>query len=400
MSTWGSTKLADTSRTMEPESTSRRPPGGRLLTGRVSEWGELIELLSERHGLTVIVSDPWSGTSALLEEAVDEVETPAILVDARRCQDALDLAMGIADGAVTALDADASAWWLGAAPPNSTAGLRLSRTLSAQGVDLDDLRHGSGLGDQRLREAVELLVALAGEAPKLVIDHLGRMLATMRASEAREILDVLRAVRQQHRELDLVLVDHPGGPIATAIPDEDHPLYLAGRLLRFRRPTPERIVGDLAITRPMVDVGVELLRTAAELAAGVPELIWKAIDLAPREGDDPASRALAGWNALREASEGSVRREWDLLRRVHPSAQAVAAAMSLGLKPHSIPAASKSVGDALNRLRDVGLAWQPEERAWLLADPLLAAWARRNAPPWMTRRSGYARVLESRRGLD
>ena len=392
-------KLAGTSRTMEPEAAPRRLTSGRLLTGRVSEWGELLELLSERHGLTVIVSDPWSGTSALLDEAIREVETPAILVDARRCGDALDLAMAIADSAVGALDADASAWWLGAAPPGSTAGLRLSRRLSEQGVDLDDLRHGSGLGDRRLREAAELLVALADGPPKLVIDHLGRMLATMRASEAREILDILRALRQRHHELDLILVDHPGGPIATALPDEDHPLYLAGRSLRFRRPTPERIVGDLSITRPMVDVPIELLRVAAELAAGVPELTWKAIDAAPEGDADPASRALAGWNALREASEGSVRREWDLLRRVHPSAQSVAAAMGLGLKPHSVPAAGKSVNDALNRLRDVGLAWQPEARAWALADPLLGAWARRNAPPWMTRRSGYARVLESRRGL-
>jgi len=383
--------------TMGPEAELSRLPTGRLLTGRVSEWGEVLELLSERHGLTVIVSDPWSGTSALLEDAVHEVGSPAILVDARRCSDALDLAMAIADGAVETFDAEASAWWLGAAPPNSTAGLRLSRSLSEQGVDLDDLRHGSGLGDQRLRDAIELLVALASEPAKLVIDHLGRMLSAMRASESRVILDVLRAALQQHRELDLIVVDHPGGPVATALPDEDHPLYRAGRSLRFRRPTPERIVGDLIITKPMVDVQVELLRAAAELAAGVLELTWKAIDLAPRTGSDPASRALAGWNALRDASEGSVRREWDLLRRVHPSAQSVVAAMSLGLKPHSVPAASKSVSDALNRLRDVGLVWQPEQRAWLLADPLLGAWARRNAPPWMTRRSGYARIVESRR---
>lgn len=383
---------------MELETTPRRLTSGRLLTGRVAEWGELLELLSDRHGLTVIVSDPWSGTSALLDEAVREVENPAILVDARRCGDALDLAMAIADSAVATLDTDASAWWLGAAPANSTAGLRLWRRLSEQEVDLDDLRHGSGPGDRRLREAVELVVALADEPPKLVIDHLGRMLATMRASEAREILDVLRALRQRHRDLDLILVDHPGGPIATALSDEDHPLYRAGRSIRFRRPTADRIVGDLIIVKSLVDVQAELLRAAAELAAGVPELMWKAIDAAPAAGADPASRALAGWNALREASEGSVRREWDLLRRLHPSAQTVTAAMSLGLKPHSMPVASKSVNDALNRLRDVGLAWQPEERAWVLADPLLAAWARRNAPPWMMRRSSYARVVESRRG--
>jgi hypothetical protein len=94
--------------------------------------------------------------------------------------------MAIADSAVGALDADASAWWLGEAPPNSTAGLRLSRSLNEQGVDLDGLRHGSGPGDRRLREAVELLVTLADEPPKLVIDHLGRMLSTIRASDARK----------------------------------------------------------------------------------------------------------------------------------------------------------------------------------------------------------------------
>jgi hypothetical protein len=383
--------------TMEPEAPGRLPVG-RLLTGRLTEWGEVLNLLSEPHGLTVIVSDPWSGTSALLEAAVPEADA-AVLVDARRCADALDLAMAIADAAVASMDADASAWWLGTAPPNTAAGLRLWRTLSEQGVDLDELRHGSGRGEDRLREAIELLVALAADPPTLAIDHLGRMLATMRDLEGRAILDVLRALRQRHAELDLVLVDHPGGPVATALSDEDHPLYLAGHAIRLRRPTPERIVGDLVITRPATDVPVELLRVAAELAAGVPELTWKAIDLAPHSGADHGSRALAGWNALRDATEGSVRREWDLLRRVHPSAQSVAAAMSVGLKPHSVPAASKSVNDALNRLRDVGLAWQPEARAWVLADPLLSGWARKNAPPWMLRRSGYARVVESRQGL-
>jgi LmbE family N-acetylglucosaminyl deacetylase len=385
---------------MEPEAAAAREPSARLLTGRVVEWQELLDRLSERHGLTVIVSDPWSGTSALLEAAIRAVDTPAVLVDARRCADALDLAMAVADGAVGALARDANAWWLGIAPPSSTEGLRLWRMLSQQGVDLDGLRLGHGHGDQRLREAVELLVALGVESPTLVIDHLGRMLATMRRREAREILDVLRSLRQRHNELDLILIDHPGGAIATALYDHDHPLYLAGRALHFRRPTPQRVVGDLAITRPTTDVSIDLLRVATELAGGVPELTWKTVDLAPRAGRDDASRALAGWNALRDASEGTVRREWDLLRRVHGSAQSVVAALSLGLKPHTGPAASKSINDALNRLRDVGLAWQPEERTWALADPLLAAWARRNAPPWMARRSGHARVVESRRGRD
>lgn len=384
---------------MEPETTERPMPSGRLLTGRVSEWGELLGALDERHGLTVIVSDPWSGTSALLKEAVRERQGTIVLVDARRCGDALDLAMAIADAGVAAMAPDASAWWLGDAPPSSAEGLRLWRALSTDGVDLDELREGSGSGDQRLRDAVDLVVALASQPTTLVVDHLGRMLATMRSHEALELLEVLRALRQRHHDLDVMLVDHPGGRIATALRNETHPLYLAGHVLRFRRPTPDRIVGDLSVTRPETDVPIELLRAAADLAAGVPELTWKSLDLAPRAGSDHASRALAGWNALRQATEGSVRREWDLLRRVHGSAQSVVAAISVGLKPHTIPAASKSVNDALNRLRDVGLAWQPEERAWAVADPLLSAWARRNAPPWMVRRTNYARVVESRRGF-
>ncbi len=52
--------------------------------------------------------------------------------------------------------------------------------------------------------------------------------------------------------------------------------------------------------------------------------------------------------------------------------QTIVSAVSLDLKPHSLPLASKTVDDALNRLRDVGLAWQPAERSWAIADPLLS----------------------------
>ncbi len=135
-----------------------------------------------------------------------------------------------------------------------------------------------------------------------------------------------------------------------------------------------------------------MLRTAAELAAGVPALIWRTVDIAPRTGKH-AVRATAGWQRLREMTSPSVGQPWDLLRRVHPSAQTLVAAISLGLAPHSIPAASKTAADGLNRLRDVGVAWQPESRRWAIADPLLAAFARQHAPPWVKRRRAYARHL-------
>jgi len=380
---------------MAPESPTHPIPDGQLLTGHVVEWGELLSVLAERRGLTVLVADPLSGTSALLAAALTENAQPHLLVDARRCADALDLAMAIADAAVAALAPEATAWWLGAASPSSTAGLRVWRSLSEHGVDVDGLRHGGGRSTQRLREALDLTVTLATGPVVLAIDHLGTMLATLRATHAREILGDLRAVRQRASHLDLVLVDHPRGRITDALGDAGHPLYRAGERLRLPRAEPGRFIDDLIITKPLVDTPFQLLRAAAEIAAGVPALTWQIVALAPSEGDDDA-RAVAGWQTLRRANATSVRQQWDLLRRVHPAAQTTVCAVSLDFKPHSLPLASKTVDDALNRLRDVGVAWQPAERSWAVANPLLAAYAREHAPPWALRRRSSARVVSTR----
>jgi hypothetical protein len=361
-----------------------------MLTGHVAEWGELLNVLQHRRGLTVVCADPWSGSSPLLAGALAESGGAHVLADARRCTDALDLAMTIADSAVASLTPDAYGWWVGDAPPNSAAGLRVWRSLSLQGVDLDGIRLGEGRGPDRLLEAVELVAALADGPGTLAIDHLGVMLANTRGAAGREILSLLRTGRQRHPELDLILVDQPTGVVSDALGDSRHPLYHAGERLRITRPTPDRFISDLMITRPMVQEPVPMLRAAAEIAAGVPALIWRIVDHAPAEGEHTA-RAVAGWQALRDATAPSVRQEWDLLRRVHPAAMSLVSAISLGLPPHSIPAASKSVDDGLNRLRDVRLAWQPEPRRWAIADPLLAAYARQYAPAWATRRSAYGR---------
>jgi hypothetical protein len=374
---------------------NQRIPNGQLLTGHVAEWNELLLLLEERRGLTVIVADPLSGTSALLAGALEHNALPSVLVDTRRCANPLDLAMAIADGAITALAPDASAWWMGAAPPSSTAGLRVSRLLNKHGIDLQALRSGEGQDVSRLLEALELTTALADAPVTVAIDHLGYMLANLRGTAGREILGGLRAARQQTSNSDLLLVDHPDGPISQALNDQQHPLYRAGERLRIRRPTPTRIVEDLAITRPLVKTPAALLRGAAELADGVPALTWQAIAMAPSEGENPG-RALSGWEALRRSTTVSVRREWELLRRVHPAAQTIVGAISVGLKPHNAPAASKTVDDGLNRLRDVGMAWQPAERTWAIADPLLSAYAREHAQPWALRRSSFARIRARR----
>jgi len=368
------------------DSTVLRTGNAEVLTGRLAEYQELLDVLAERPGLTVISADPWSGTSALLATAVSELDGAALVVDARACNNSLDLAMAVADRAVSAFIPDAGWWWTDGAPPAGAASLRLSRTLSEKGIELDGLRLGVGPGERRLSEAIELMLALAAGDVMLAIDHLGLMLSALSGRDARQLLGELRAARQAHTGLDLVLVQHPDGLAGAALADSTHPLYRAGLLLRIRRANPRRFVDDLAITRPWTDVRADLIGAAAELAAGVPALTWRVVDLAPSSGEDEHARALAGWRLLQRMTATTTARQWDLLRRVHPLAQSVVAAMSVGLRPHAVPANSKSVNDALGRLRELGMAWQPERRRWALSDPLLEAWVGDHAPPWTAHR--------------
>lgn len=351
-----------------------------VLTGHLSAYQGLIDLLAERPGLVVVDGDPWSGTSALLAAATDSLEVAYMWCDARPCSDGVDLAMAIADAAVAGLAPDAVGWWLGSAPPASTTGLRVAKAASPLGLDLEGLQRGAGPAPRLLSDAIELVVALDPEAA-LVIDHLGLMLSAMSPSDARELLGVLRAAHQRHPGLDLILVEHSGGTMSKALADHDHPMFRAGEPVHIRRPAPARFIGDLAVTRAWTDVPGELLGAAAELTAGVPALTWQVIELAHGEAE-----ALPGWRRLRRATAPSTRRQWDLLRRVHPLAQSVVAAMAVGLRPHSVAANAKSINDALNRLRGLGVVWQPEERRWSLGDPLLRSWVRENAPPWALRR--------------
>jgi len=356
------------------------------LTGRLAEYQELLDVVSQRPGLTVISADPWSGTSGLLATAYQPL-SPMALVDARRAADTLDLAMAIADAAVMSFAPQASSWWTYAASPANVDGMRIARSVSEYGVDLDALRLGSGNALARLRDAITLTVSIANEKPLLTIDHFGELLAAIGGAETRKLLSELRTARQEHADLDILLVEHPGGPIERALRSREHPLYQAGHVLRFRRPEPQRFINDLVITRGVTDVAIDLLGAAAELASGVPGLTWRIIELAPDdETSNGQSRAYLGWQALRRATEPAYAHMWDMLRRIHGSAQAVVAAMSVGLGPYETPLADKTVHDCLNRLRDVGLVWQPRKRQWTISDPLLSAWAKEHGPSWTLHR--------------
>lgn len=110
--------------------------GAEVLTGHLAEYGELLDQFAERPGLVVVAAEPWSGASDLLVAATEALEGTYVRCDARPCSDSLDLAMAIADAAVTSLAPDASEWWMDLAPPASAAGLSLSRVAKSAGLDL------------------------------------------------------------------------------------------------------------------------------------------------------------------------------------------------------------------------------------------------------------------------
>lgn len=355
------------------------------LIGRMDDFRALRELLVEWPGVTVLSSDPWSGASQLLAAVAEHLDAPCVLVDARSSSSPLDLAMEIADTAVSTLGEEAAAWWTDGGPMPSGAGLRLARELSTKHVDLQNLRHGAGEWPDRLTDAIELLLTLADGPVTLFVDHAGLLLSALPPDEARELLGLFRALCQRHTRLDLVLVEHRDGHAASALTDSGHPLFHAGQQVPLRRPNRNRYVLDLRALRLQDDPTYGVLPAAAELACGVPALTWQIAELAgPSMSLD--ERALDGWTRLKQMAAPSIAREWDLLRRVHPLAQSVVAAIACGLGPHAVNANSKSVTDALRRLRDLGMAWQPGPRSWMLSDPLLTSWVSDHPPPWVTRR--------------
>lgn len=359
------------------------------LAGRLAEYHELRDTLVERPGLTVLSADPWSGTSSLLNAVASGLGRSFVLADARSSADALDLATVIADGAVRRFARSAAAWWVRDAPMPSAAGLRLARSLNAQGIDYEGLRQATGEGAQRFQDAIELMIALADGPVTLLIDHLGLLLQGLSAPAARELLGAVRALRQRHAGLDIVLVEHPGGMAAAALGDRDHSLYRAGHHLHLTRPKPYRFADDLEASVRRMSPELAVLPAAAELACGVPALAWQVTQLF-RDGETVEERARDGWRNLRKATLASVARTWDLLRQIHPVGQPVVSALAAGLGPHAVDANSKSVNAALTRLRGLGMAWQPAARTWALADPLLAAWVRDFPPGWVRHRSPSA----------
>jgi hypothetical protein len=147
-------------------------------------------------------------------------------VDARSCADSRDLAMVIADTAIAQLAPDAATWWAQAAPLSSAAGLRLARTSRQIGIDPENLRSKAvtETSGHHLADAIGLLLALADGDALLAIDHFGLMLSSLSDHVTRQLLGDLRATRQRHSHLDLVLVEHPDGPVSRALEDSGHPL--------------------------------------------------------------------------------------------------------------------------------------------------------------------------------
>lgn len=364
--------------------------------GHAPAFTELLAVFSDRPGLTVLACDPLSGSSALLTAAVNVKPAapgaPVVVVDAVSAFTGPDLAAMIASKSVAVLRPGSHAWWRGQEPEASAAGLRLNKELHALGIEPERFRSFAQSDSSLLLAAIDLTAALAAGPVTIVIDHLGPCLSGMRGGDGREALSLLRTGYQRHHDLDLVLVDYQGGPVVRSLSDPEHPMYRSGSTLHIGRMTPRGFMDGLdqfgaPTSTPAPLFPSALLGAAAELASGVPDYVWKIAELAPNElvEIDPIVAASAGWQRLRYLTAPSVATQWDLLRRLHPAAPALVAAMSAGQRPHSIPAAPKTRTDGLNRLRDLGVAWQPEPRRWAVSDPLLAAFARDHAPPWLHR---------------
>lgn len=282
------------------------------LTGRLAEFDALQDRLREAPRLLLISAAPRSGTSRLLAQFDEAAASILVLVDARPCRDELDLAMQIADAAVAQFEPAASPWWQSGQPPTDRPALNLARRLSARGIDLDALRLGDGLPSERLTEAFQLTHTLLGARPgAIVIDHFGELLSGMTEAEIRRLLGDLRILVQRRDTAALTVVEPPDGHVSAALHDPDHPLFHAGQEFAIRRPEPERFASDMAITKPSLPPGatVPLLTAIAELAHGVPDLVWRTLELTP-PGGEPAPAAAEGWSRLQEANAAALAAQW------------------------------------------------------------------------------------------
>ncbi|MEJ7786900.1 MAG: hypothetical protein WKF96_19035 [Solirubrobacteraceae bacterium] len=382
------------------------PLQDRELIGYLGTFQELQMHLDERPRLTIVQAAPRSGASGLLAHVATTLDGLIVLVDARDCHDVTDLAMSIGDHAVAAARPQASSWWTSSRPVGGREALELARTLARRGSDLDDLRQGHGPPSALLADAFALVKALTQDAgATVVIDHLGELLAGLKARDAAQLLSDLRARAQEIGGASLVLVDAWDGQIVGDLHDPHAALYRGGVLLDIRRASAEEFVTDLAIGRPWLpsEITPPLLRGLADLAAGAPGPLWAMVDLihsgAVTFGDVDRQRleaaplpafAATAFRRLCDLNRGALAAQWSMLRRVHPQANAVIAALAVGYGPHAIPANPKVARDALRRLRGLGIVWQPKPRTWAIADPMLAAFARSHRPPWLTRRTAGA----------
>jgi hypothetical protein len=342
-------------------------------------------MLAEQPDLLVIESDPLSGASILMAHALKDAERPIVPADARVCGSFLDLAMAIATAGITRLAPQAASWW-NSGGTFDIEGLRLSRALADRGIDLDALRVGSGAGAEQLRHALELVAELSDGDGLLAIDHLDDLLERLSARAARGLLGVLRAEHQRAGSLRQLLVGRTDGRLASALRDPEHPLYRAGSIIRVRRPRPQRFVDDLQTVRSWTDGFVALVGAAAELADGAPAYVWRTVDIAHAQTSDDRD-VLVAWRELRDSAEPSTAQQFRLLGSVHRAAPTVVCAIANGIGPYELPLNPKSINDALTRMRSRGQVFSPEKQRWAISDPLLAAWARDNAPVWVHRRA-------------
>ena len=360
-----------------------------VLAGRRDDVQRLVTLVQESAGALLVTAPPLRGLSELLwlvELHLERVEVDRFVrVDARRATGASDLARLLSVGAVAEFEEDAlNSWELGAAPATRETIEAYRRVMSAAEprVDVDSLRGGVGEGPRLLEQAFYFTASLAdGERAVVIIDHADAIFRRrFDRAPARQLSGALRSSIQEFGNLQLILAGHQDGPAQRALESHDDPLFRAAQLVAVPPLSPPALANALLKSPIAEGLDAATVNVACDIAAGVPsltlELLGRVRTLAEEFDKDRPGLVLDAYLELIQASRQRLALTIDLARELHRLGPAIMQSLAVGSTPYQLPESSKIVFEALRRLQDAGLIWQPGPRVWAVTDPLVRGWLR------------------------
>lgn len=299
---------------------------------------------------------------------------------------------GLAEAAVRDLAPERSLIAIDPRGAGTSGGLRidLARALLALLLERDEVNRQRVLLDARGRSALgrafgpraeEALSLAAGSLESsLSLDDLlsavpESALAIVRDAHllderwAGRALWSLRARAAEAAPPGMVLLTRPW---QTALTDSEAAFFGFGR--RLELPAPTEADWARALSEAGHPVHPHDLRWLTDQTVGNPHVTLEALR-------NDARNVRRGWRACVDARRVVLDVALDAARAAHPLGPRLLVAVARGEPPYpAVPDAKPArVAHALRRLRDHDLVYQPEPRAWRLADPALAAALRQRA---------------------